>query len=444
MLDESHLRGEIWPVLRAAGAVVMAGALNVNAVVAMRVTSAQGETFLDRMGRLIDRAQASKPAVQNLADRVAAVFVPVVVGIAVVTFLGWLFVGHAPVSRAVIDAVSVLVIACPCALGLATPAAILAGTGVGAKHGILLRNADAIEHAAHVDFVVFDKTGTLTLGRPVLVDVKLFGVAGRDEVLRIAAGLAGGDTHPLSAALRLPGLAPAAEVRAVAGQGVEGVVEGVRYRLGSGRMMAGNVPEMGGGTVSYLAREDGEVLAGFVFADEIRPGAAEAVARLKAMGVGVMMLSGDSAAAAGAVGKVVGIDEVVGGASPEEKLREIGTLKGRGKIVAMVGDGVNDAAALAAADVGMAIGEGSDVALEVADFALLRAAPGMVGDALALSRRIWRTLLEGLFWAVIYNVVGIPLAALGYLSPVVAGGAMAASSVCVLGNALRLRRWRPG
>jgi Cu+-exporting ATPase len=444
LFDESHLTGESLPVLREAGAAVMAGALNVNAVVSMAVVSAQGETFLDRIGRLIDAAQASKPALQKLADRVAAVFVPVVVVVALGTFGGWYFVGHAPVSRAVIDAVSVLVIACPCALGLATPAAILAGTGVAAKHGILMRNADAIEQAAHVSLVVFDKTGTLTAGRPKLTDVRVFGVLGRDDVLRIAAGLAAGDTHPLSAALRGQNAAPASFVKAVAGLGVEGVVEGVRYRLGSERMMAGKVPEMGGTTVSYLAREDGEVLAGFGFADEIRPGAAEAVARLKAMGMAVMMLSGDRAAAATAVGRAVGIDEVLSGVSPEGKLKEIDALRAQGKIVGMVGDGVNDAAALAAADVGMAIGEGADVALEVADFALLRPEPGMVVDALVLSRRIVWTLREGLFWAVIYNVVGIPLAALGYLSPMVAGGAMAASSVCVLGNALRLRRWRPG
>jgi Cu+-exporting ATPase len=447
MFDESHLTGETLPVLREAGAAVLAGALNVNAVVSMRVTSAQGETFLDRMGRLIDAAQASKPALQKLADRVAAVFVPVVVVIALVTFAGWFWVGHAPVARAVLNAVSVLVIACPCALGLATPAAILAGTGVAARHGILMRNADAIEHAAHLDIVVFDKTGTLTVGRPVLVDVKVLGAVSRDEVMRIAAGLAAGDTHPLSAALRVKDAAPATGVKAFAGRGVEGVVDGVRYVMGSARLIAdfgAAVPAMdAAGTVSYLARADGTVLAGLVFADEIRPGAAEAVARLKKMGVGVMMLSGDRAAAAEAVGRAVGIANVMAGASPEEKLKEIGALRALGKTVGMVGDGVNDAAALAAADLGMAIGEGADVALEVADFCLLRPEPGMVMDALVLSRRILWTLREGLFWAVIYNVVGIPLAAFGYLSPMAAGGAMAASSVCVLGNALRLRNWRP-
>jgi Cu+-exporting ATPase len=445
--DESHLTGESVPVLRGPGAAVLAGALCLDAVVCLRITVAQGETFLDRMGRMIDAAQASKPRVQKLADRVAAVFVPVVVGIAVLTFAGWMAV-HAPVSTALINAVSVLVIACPCALGLATPAAILAGTGVAAKNGILVRNADAIAQAAKVDLVVFDKTGTLTIGQPVLRDVRLFNGASRDEAMRVAAALAAADSHPLAFALRMPGVAPATGVKALSWRGIEGVVDGARYILGSDRLVedaGGHAPEIkaDGATISYLATAGGKVLAAFAFGDAIRPGAAQAVAALRAKAIGVMLLSGDRAEAAEAVGHELGITDIVSRATPAQKRAVIAEKRAAGHVVAMVGDGVNDAAALAAADVGMAIGAGADIAFETADFALLRPAPALVGDALALSGKIWWVLREGLFWAVIYNIVGIPLAALGYLSPMVAGGAMAASSVCVLGNALRLRRWRP-
>jgi len=446
-LDESHITGESLPVLREPGAMVLAGALNLNAVLRLRLTTGPGESLLDRMARLIGSAQASKPAVQKLADRVAAVFVPVVLLIAAATFGGWLLHGAA-LSTAVINAVSVLVIACPCALGLATPAAILAGTGVAAKHGILIRNADALEHAAKVDFVVFDKTGTLTEGKPKLLDVMLLGDALREDVLSIAASLAAGDTHPLSAALRRQNAVAATGVRALQGRGVEGSVGGARYILGSARLVAdagGKVPAVTvakGATLSFLGTAEGVVLAAFSFIDTVRPGAADVVKRLRDMACGVMMLSGDRAEAAEAIGAELGIAKIVSEASPEQKLAEIGLQRGH-KTVAMVGDGVNDAPALAAADVGIAIGGGADVAIETADISLLRAEPMLVADALLLSRFIWRVLLQGLFWAVIYNFIGIPLAAFGLLSPMVAGGAMAASSICVLANALRLRNWRP-
>jgi Cu+-exporting ATPase len=378
---------------------------------------------------------------------VAAVFVPIVLVIAAVTFGGWLLHGAA-LSTAVINAVSVLVIACPCALGLATPAAILAGTGVAAKYGILIRNADALQHAAKVNFVVFDKTGTLTEGKPKLLDVKLFGDMPREDVLGIAASLAAGDTHPLSAALRRQDVAAATGIKALPGRGVEGIVGGTRYSLGSARLITeagGAVPALTmakGATISFLATADGIALAAFSFADTMRPGAAAMVQRLRDMGIGMMMLSGDRAEAAEAIGAALGIEKIIASASPEQKLAEIGAERAR-KTVAMVGDGINDAPALAAADVGIAIGGGADVAIETADISLLRAEPMLVADALLLSRFIWRVLLQGLFWAVIYNFIGIPLAAFGLLSPMVAGGAMAASSACVLANALRLRNWRP-
>jgi Cu+-exporting ATPase len=446
--DESHITGESMPVLREAGAEILAGALNLNAVLRMRVTSKPGESLLDRMARLIDAAQSSKPQVQRLADRIAAIFVPIVLVIALVTFGGWMLAG-AHAATAIINAVSVMVIACPCALGLATPAAILAGTGVAAKYGILIRNADALEKGAKTSLVVFDKTGTLTAGKPALTGVATFGGAARDDVLRIAASLAAGDTHPLSAALRRPDVPAGENIRALPGRGVAGSVAGTRHILGSKRLIedaGGGLPETKfskAATLSYLALADGRVIAAFAFADTVRPGAKETVARLKTMGCKVMMLSGDRQDAAAAMAQSVGISDVTAEASPEAKLRFIETGRAAGQIVAMVGDGVNDAPALAAADVGIAIGSGADVAIETADFALLRAEPMLVADALDLSRRIWRILLQGLFWAMIYNLVGIPLAAFGVLSPMVAGAAMAASSVCVLGNALRLTRWRP-
>jgi Cu+-exporting ATPase len=444
-LDESALTGESLPVYREPGAAVLAGSLNLDAVLRVKVKRAAGESLLDRMGRLIETAQASKPKVQRLADRVAAWFVPVVLVIALVTFVGWLVVGHAPVSVAVIDAVSVLVIACPCALGLATPAAILAGTGIAAKYGILIRNADAIDLAAQVNFVAFDKTGTLTEGRPRLTHMQVF-AGSEDAARRIAASLAAADTHPLAAPLRIAGVKPADSVRALPGRGIEGAVNGARYILGSDRLVrdaGGEPPKMPGATLSYLATTEGQVIAGFAFADAARPGAREAVRRLQARGVGIMLLSGDRAEAADSIGAELGITEIVSRATPDQKLTAIEAKRSQGHIVAMVGDGVNDAAALAAAYVGIAIGTGADLAIETADISLLRPALGLVADVLDLSRRTRRVLREGLFWAVIYNVVGIPLAALGFLSPMVAGAAMAASSVCVLTNALRLRRWRP-
>ncbi|HQT38349.1 MAG TPA: heavy metal translocating P-type ATPase [Acidocella sp.] len=446
--DESHITGESLPVVHAAGTTVLAGAMNLDAVLPMRVTSRPGETLLDRMARLIDAAQSSKPKVQRLADQIAAVFVPIVLVIALITFGGWLLAG-ASTATAIINAVSVMVIACPCALGLATPAAILAGTGVAARYGILIRNADALEHAAKVNFVVFDKTGTLTEGKPKLIGRQSFCAKNDAELSEITASLAAADTHPLSAALRHAHVKPAESVRALPGRGVEGVVDGVRYILGSQRLIedaGGTIPAStlpATATISYLAFANGQVLAGFAFADTVRAGAKAAITRLGSLGCKVMLLSGDRGAAASAIGAELGISEIIAEASPEQKLAAIDAKRAAGLVVAMVGDGVNDAPALAEADVGIAIGTGADVALETADFALLRPEPMLVADALHLSRKIWSTLRQGLFWAMIYNLVGIPLAAFGVLSPMVAGAAMAASSVCVLGNALRLTRWRP-
>jgi Cu+-exporting ATPase len=448
-LDESHITGESLPVLREPGATILAGALNLQSLLQIRATAAPGETFLDRMARLIDTAQSSKPEIQRLADRISAVFVPVVILVAAATLIGWLLAGAA-LGPALINAVSVLVIACPCALGLATPAAILAGSSAAARHGILIRDADALQRGAHINFVAFDKTGTLTQGKPRLLQVERLGDLSEETILGHAAALAAGDNHPLCMALRRPASLPAIDLRSLPGRGVEGSIGGIRYILGSARLIAdagGRVPPQNlasEASHSYLALADGTLLAAFTFTDGLRPDARQAVARLRALGCEVMLLSGDREEAVRAAAATLGIDQFLAAASPEQKLAAIRARCDAGLKVAMVGDGVNDAASLAAADIGIAIGNAADLAVETADFSLLRPEVMLVADALDLSRRCWATLKQGLFWAMIYNVVGIALAAFGVLSPMIAGAAMAASSISVLGNALRLRNWRPG
>jgi Cu+-exporting ATPase len=436
--DESPVTGEALPVPRSEGARLLAGTLNLDGVLRLRVTAPAGESFLDRMARLIAAAQSEKPPIQRLVDKVAAVFVPVVLALAVFTFALWCLHG-APVGTAIINAVSVLVIACPCALGLATPAALLAGTAAGARLGILFRNAAALQAAARADMVVFDKTGTLTSGTPHLASVTQLGAMPVSRAREIAAALAAGDTHPLSAALRLPDVAPAAEVRALPGQGLRGVVAGRAYLLGSAALVPGVSAPADGASWSYLAEEGGAPLAGFAFTDSLRPGAREAVIRLRQDGLRVLLLTGDRREAAEALGLDI---DIVAGATPEKKLEVIRDLRAAGHEVAMLGDGINDAAALAAATIGVAMGAGAEVAIEAADISLLRPDPLLAVAALHLARKYWAVLWQGLFWAMFYNVIAIPAAAFGLLNPTLAGAAMAASSLCVLGNALRLRHWR--
>jgi Cu+-exporting ATPase len=437
-IDESPVTGEALPLPRGPGAQLLAGSLNLDGVLRLRVTSAPGESFLDRMARLIEAAQAQKPRVQILVDRVAAVFVPVVLVLALATLGGWLLHG-APLAVAVINAVSVLVIACPCALGLATPAAILAGTGAGARNGILFRDADALQAAAHIDFFVFDKTGTLTTGTPQLDQVLVLGALPAPRVRKIAAALAAADSHPLSVALRLPGIAPAEELRALPGQGLRGTVDGQVFLLGSAALVPGVTAPADGASWSYLAEEGGAVLAGFAFSDILRPTARAAVTRLQAQGLGVLVLTGDRREAAEALGLGA---KIIAGAGPDAKLQTIRALRADGHRVAMLGDGINDAAALAAADLGLAMGRGADTAAAAADVLLLRPEPLLALGALDLAAKTWRLLLQGLVWAVAYNLLLIPAAAFGFLNPMLAGAAMAASSLCVLGNALRLRHWK--
>ncbi|MFN3810835.1 MAG: heavy metal translocating P-type ATPase [Roseateles asaccharophilus] len=461
-VDESLITGESLPVAKHEGDSVVGGAVNGEGLLRLKATALGAESTLSRIVRLVESAQAAKAPIQRLVDQVSAVFVPVVVGIALLTLLGWGFY-NGDWEHALLNAVAVLVIACPCALGLATPTAIMAGTGVAARHGLLIKDAEALELAARLDVVAFDKTGTLTVGKPELV--LLQAAPGEDEALQLAqaAALQSGSEHPLAravqaaAAARSLSLPTVRELRAVAGRGVAAQLDGTELRLGSSRFMA----ELGvdlsalqpqaqalqnqGRTVSWLASlgPTPRVRALLAFGDTLKPSAAEAIHALSRLGVKSVMLSGDNRGAAEAIGRELGIDELLAEILPEDKARIVGELKAGGRRVAMVGDGINDAPALAAADVGMAMSTGTDVAMHAAGITLMRGDPALVAQAIALSRRTLAKIRQNLFWAFAYNVVGIPLAALGYLNPVIAGAAMAFSSVSVVGNALLLKRWKP-
>ena len=463
-LDESLITGESLPVARRAGARVTGGAVNGSGLLLVRTTAIGAESVLARIVRLVESAQARKAPIQRLVDQVAAVFVPVVLVLAALTLLAW-GMTQGDWEQAVLNAVAVLVIACPCALGLATPTAIMAGTGVAARHGILIKDAEALEHAHALQLIAFDKTGTLTEGRPALVAFEAVDPADAEGtvLLRAAAAVQAGSEHPLARAVGLAaaqrGLQwPAAsEVHALAGRGVSAMVEGSELRLGSRRLMQ----EMGvavaplaaraaaleaeGRTVSWLARagEAPALLGLLAFGDEAKPGARAAIARLHAMGVRTVLLTGDNRGAGEAIGRALGIGEVRAEVLPEDKARIVAELKTGGQRVGMVGDGINDAPALAAADVGFAMSTGTDVAMHASGVTLMRGDPALVADAISVSRRTYAKIRQNLFWAFAYNVVGIPLAAAGMLNPVIAGAAMAASSVSVVSNALWLRRWKP-
>jgi Cu+-exporting ATPase len=453
-VNEAMLTGESMPVAKKAADRVFAATANGEGMLRCRATGVGEHTLIAGIIRLVAEAQGSKAPVQRQADRIAAVFVPAVCLIALATFaLWWIFGGD--FATALINAVAVLVIACPCALGLATPTAIMVGTGRGAAAGILVRNAEALERAGRTRVLAVDKTGTLTRGEPVVTDVVAL-AAGAEQALALAAGLEQGSEHPLARALlqaaRDAGtkLAPLADFRAHPGLGVVGSVGGRALKLGS----SGWFPDLAlpdekiaalqgeGKTVVVLA-EDRTPLALVAIADPLRAGSKAAVARLTALGVKVVMLTGDNAATAAAIARAVGISDHRAGISPADKAQAIARLKGEG-IVAMVGDGVNDAPALAAADVSFAIGAGSDAAIEVADVTLVRSELSGIADAIVLSRATLAKIRQNLFFAFIYNVLGIPLAAFGMLNPVVAGAAMAASSVSVVTNSLLLRRWQAG
>ncbi len=457
-VDNSMLTGESLPVLCEPGQSITGGAVNGDGLLRVRVTRVGAEGTLARIVRLVEDAQAAKAPIQRLVDRVSAVFVPTVTGLALLTFLGWWIAGAA-LPEALIAAVAVLVIACPCALGLATPTALMVGTGAAARAGILIRDAEALERAHAVDTVVFDKTGTLTLGRPEVRAVACTRGT-EDELLALAASAQQGSEHPLGKSiLREAGargltLTPLEEFRAVPGKGLEARVAGRVLQLGSARYMEelgvdrsalasrSRELELAGHTLFWIA-EAGAPLGLVALSDSLRASSKAAVAGLRASGVDVVLLSGDSVTAAREAGSALGIERVIAEVLPDEKAATIAALRQEGRVVAMVGDGINDAPALAAADVGLAMASGADVAMATAGVTLMRPDPLLVSDALRVSRATTRKIRQNLFWAFLYNSLGIPLAAAGLLSPVLAGAAMAMSSVSVVTNSLGLRSWRP-
>ena len=457
-VDESLVTGESLPVAKAPGDSVTGGAINGDGLLRVETTAVGERSTLARIIALVDRAQEKKAPVQRLVDRVAAVFVPAVLGVAALTFLVWWLLAGNP-AAGVIAAVSVLVIACPCALGLATPTALMVGTGVAARAGILIRDVEALERAHRLDTIVLDKTGTVTTGQPAVAEILSFGGDER-ELLSMAAAAQTGSEHPLARAVlaRAAGLAlpPLEEFRSRPGLGVLARVGGRRIAIGNRRLMAeaGASVEAGearaaaletrGATVVWVATLDPApaCVGAFAIEDPIRPTSAAAVRRLREIGVETVLLSGDHERTVAAVAAALGISRFFAGVVPAEKAEHVRRLQAEGHRVGMVGDGVNDAPALAAADVGIAIGTGTDVAMQTAGVTLLRGDPLLIADAIDVSRATYRKIVQGLFWAFFYNVIGMPAAALGWLNPMVAGAAMALSSVTVVTNALSLRRWR--
>ncbi len=499
-VDESFITGESRPVPREPGQKVTGGAINAEGRLRVRTTAVGAETVLSRIIRLVEDAQANKAPIQRLVDKVSAVFVPVVMGVALLTLLGW-GLANADWTQATLNAVAVLVIACPCALGLATPTAIMAGTGVAARHGILIKDAQALETAHAVSVIAFDKTGTLTVGKPSLVALRATRPGAEQELLRLAAAVQSGSEHPLARAVLEAAAAKgigagalvATELRALPGRGAAAKVDGREVWVGNLALMheigadptalseAAAALENEGRTVSYVATRESDapdegaregatpvlgqaaadelapVAIGLLaYGDQLKPGAARAIERLRARGIRTVMLTGDNAGAAAEVQRRLGLDEVHAQVLPQQKSEAVVALRGQsgekrgekrgGKrrvVVAMVGDGVNDAPALAAADVGIAMSTGTDVAMHTAGITLMRGDPLLVPDAISISRRTYAKIRQNLFWAFIYNVIGIPMAAAGLLDPVIAGAAMAMSSVSVVSNALLLKRWRP-
>ncbi|ELX10049.1 copper-exporting P-type ATPase A [Janthinobacterium sp. HH01] len=476
-VDEALITGESLPVARHAGDRVTGGAINGEGLLLVRVTAVGAESTLARIIRLVEDAQAAKAPVQHLVDRVSAVFVPVVLVLALLTLAGW-WLATGDAERAIINAVAVMVIACPCALGLATPAAIMAGTGVAARYGILIKDAEALELAHRITTVAFDKTGTLTEGKPSLVAFEPAASSGVDKarLLQLAAAIQRGSEHALARAVTAAAaaehgatanaatgaIAAAPSVTGVAalpGRGVAATVDGARLILGSTRLMqeegvaldalrarAAEL-EHQGLTISWLAASNApqpaQLLGLLAFGDRIKPQARAALQALHDMHIQTILLTGDNQGSADAVGKELGVGRIVANMLPADKAATVAALKSKESCIAMVGDGINDAPALAAADVGIAMSSGTDVAMHAAGITLMRGDPALVAAAISISRRSYSKIRQNLFWAFIYNLVGIPLAAFGLLNPMVAGAAMALSSVSVISNALLLRRWKP-
>ncbi|MCL6430313.1 MAG: heavy metal translocating P-type ATPase [Anaerolineae bacterium] len=467
-VDESMITGESLPVEKGPGDRVIGSTLNRSGSFEFRATHVGSETVLAQIIRLIEEAQASKAPIQAFADRVAAWFVPAVIGVAALTFVVWFFVLQAPLSFALMAFTAVIVIACPCALGLATPTAIMVGTGKGAEHGILIKGGEPLEAAHRIDAVIFDKTGTLTYGRPSVTDVIPLGGLVEREVLTLAGSVERSSEHPLAEAVYRYAQESGAEVRevegfrAIPGQGVEGRIDGSRYLLGNRRLLANLTGvetseverivaglEEQGKTVALLAGERG-ILGVIALADTVKPTAAEAVRALEKMGIAVYMITGDNARTANAIARQLGISHVLAEVLPQGKAEEVKKLQQAGRRVAMVGDGINDSPALAQADLGIAMGSGTDVAIEAGGIVIVRDDPRDVLTAIQLSRETYNKVRQNMFFALFYNVVGIPIAAralvgLGLiLRPELAGLAMALSSISVVTNSLLLRGFRPG
>ncbi|MFE4605833.1 heavy metal translocating P-type ATPase [Kitasatospora indigofera] len=460
-VDASMLTGESVPVEVAVGDPVTGATVNAGGRLVVEATRVGADTQLARMAKLVEEAQNGKAAAQRLADRISAVFVPVVILIALGTLVGWLLVSNSP-TEAFTAAVAVLIIACPCALGLATPTALMVGTGRGAQLGILIKGPEVLETTRRVDTVVLDKTGTVTTGRMALVAVHTVPGVTVEEALRLAGALEHASEHPVAAAVaaaapeRVGDLPPVEEFENVPGLGVRGVVEGRAVLAGREALLADAAQHLppvlaeakaaaeAAGRTTVAVGWDGEARAVLEIADTVKPTSARAIAELRALGLRPVLLTGDNRAVAQAVAAEVGIDpaDVVAEVLPEDKVATVRALQAEGRSVAMIGDGVNDAAALAQADLGLAMGTGTDAAIEAADLTLVRGDLRSAGDAIRLSRRTLATIKGNLFWAFAYNVAAIPLAAAGLLNPVVAGAAMAFSSVFVVSNSLRLRRFK--
>jgi len=458
--DEALISGESLPVPKQAGDKVTGGAINGEGRLLVRTTALGAESVLARIIRLVEDAQAAKAPIQKLVDKVSQVFVPTVLVLALITLVGWWLYG-APLETAIINAVAVLVIACPCALGLATPTAIMAGTGVAARHGILIKDAEALERAHEVSAVVFDKTGTLTSGTPKIAH--MIAVDGdQAQLLQQAGALQRGSEHPLANAVLEAcaeqglNVADVSASQSLTGRGIAGTLDGRPLALGNRRLLedSGLNPgdltqtaqtwEAEGRTLSWLIEQGAQprVLGLFAFGDTLKPGALQAVGQLTAQGISSHLLTGDNRGSAQVVAQALGIDDVHAEVLPADKAATVAALKKTG-VVAMVGDGINDAPALAAADIGIAMGGGTDVAMHAAGITLMRGDPRLVPAALEISRKTYAKIRQNLFWAFVYNLIGIPLAAFGLLNPVLAGAAMALSSVSVVSNALLLKTWKP-
>ncbi|WP_439877146.1 heavy metal translocating P-type ATPase [Pseudomonas prosekii] len=458
--DEALISGESLPVPKQPGDKVTGGAINGEGRLLVRTLALGAETVLARIIRLVEDAQAAKAPIQKLVDKVSQVFVPTVLLIALATLLGWWLYG-APIETALINAVAVLVIACPCALGLATPTAIMAGTGVAARYGILIKDAEALERAHEVSAVVFDKTGTLTSGAPRIAHLTALD-GDEAALLQIAGALQRGSEHPLAKAVldacaeRNLHVADVSDSQSLTGRGIAGTLEGRRLALGNRRLLeetalsAGPLADVAsaweteGRTLSWLIEQSPEprVLGLFAFGDTLKPGALQAVQQLTARHISSHLLTGDNRGSAKVVAEALGITDVHAEVLPADKAATVAELKKTG-VVAMVGDGINDAPALAAADIGIAMGGGTDVAMHAAGITLMRGDPRLVPAALEISRKTYAKIRQNLFWAFVYNLIGIPLAAFGFLNPVLAGAAMALSSVSVVSNALLLKTWKP-